>query len=392
MNSIDSERTRRKALKDIGIATGSFLFPSLLSCTQPIRTPVDREQEPNKEQHPFRLRDALFDGNMYYLLSGESLFPHSPASFDRYKYLSKFDEYGRRVVRIPRDKIQRFPQKQIDQRPLIFDRSTGDPKTNNRQGGEKIFLSSGILDEYGIVRTFFDHDKDTFVPMRQALGKNGWDYNDILFNTWGGSGIKGYDVRDTLVHPTVNIKHMEDLLKAHQEQFPLDQINIVLYSLSGVTGLPALMQNWEVFNNIYFIGCPIWGLNPTLEKKIKVQLIKAEALRRYQVREEVTDYLFELWGNKDYQKQVTDFVTTAIKSGRRIRSFNALEDNEIVTDESANIIKFVPDLKVDGTPVHQAVQTGEKNPLKAHGAPLRHSGVLQQMLTDFGQNRVKKAA
>lgn len=381
--SIEQGVTRR----DFLIAVGSAV---LAATCKDIPVPESATSKEGEENVP-KMGDIIVTGNKAELLRNGMRYHVR----DLPTYLRRSENPGKRfedpeVARMIR---QRYPEGKVDLSKPI-DIVQGDLKRINSDGGQKLVISQGFLSSdsrpYGQIKP----REDAFVALRRRLKSEGWDpdpgdptLKDILFldsyifTYKEDKELKTYGIEDTLKDPNVNNGYATEFIKKRVEQNPFDQYNGLGHSLGGLYILRMAMEYPDAFNNLILLNSPIRGILSNPVTLAQAQILK-EALKPFGLdSRKVTDYLFSLWEDKDYQKKLKKFVSDFVKSGRKFVVVYT-EGDIIVSKESA---------VVEGAQV-KSISAGRVNPLNpievftAHGLALWHEDVLTLSSKTIGKN------
>lgn len=402
---------RDLVFRKIPLAIGGIAF-ALSGCQVPqlesLVTPPKKERKDSPESG-----DIIFVDNKPYLLRNDKRYPIP--DLEKYRRYTKLDQYGRKVITSPGESYRNYPLVESVSPSAILDWMIGlsglDPKAQGvakeklqkklREGGEMLVFFPGFMTEKGEVYDVMKPYVDTFTTLIKGLAPKKWGLEDCLFFNYGEKlWIDEYPTQNTARSPEENIRHALEFLKTLKEEFPFIQFNLIGHSLGGLFALAATMEHYDAINNLILINSPIKGIEGTWGRRLLTQSARP-LLRVWGVEDEkVTSYLFNLWGDKAYQRRLEDFVSFFTSIGRKI-SVVVDENDSIVPLKSASLEKAAEvRLRGTGRPqslwdptlyiryldasgyVIQAVREG----LEAHGRPLIDRGVIDYSARQLGED------
>lgn len=200
---------------------------------------------------------------------------------------------------------------------------------------------------------------------------------DSLYFTYNKQFIHGLDEylsKDTVIDPKENIKKALEFFDQLKKAFPLAQFNLFGFSLGGIFAREVAMQNMDCINNLVLLDSPIRGLKDSFDTRIKTAILN-KAIQGFVDEEYVTDYLFKIRKDEDYQKQLEERARTFISLGRNFTIFSS--DLDPVAPQDSCLI--------DG-PKSIVVSTGDINPFIAHGKILGDIRVVALIRELIGDN------
>lgn len=390
---------RREFLRDGAIVlAGIGALPLLSACEEP----KEEQHEPQKpkEQEGFpRAGDVVVIDNKYYLLRENNLRLLTPELFEEHKRATKFESYGRKLFLATPRTIGSLPVAQPKSLlPRLIEPYTGDLKWNRRAGAEMPLFVSGFIDDKGVPYGEIRPTKETFINLRAELGRRGWDFFYSLFFTYGKKKMEEveveYKARDTAINPEINKKHMRDYGSDLEEELPFVQINPIGFSFGGLLALEFARARPDKVNMLTLINSPIRGIRKTVDRQALTLALRALLKFGYGVDEEVTEYLFNLWENRKYQRELDEFVEWFTASGKKLIVY--ISDNDpIVPVESAYLKGATKIIKGRRPPpILLLSRIWElnylvgyfKELLSIHGEPLGHPEVVRGIGEDFGEN------
>lgn len=357
------------------LAKSSALF-LLASCNSSVLFEENQDGAKEIPTKP-RLGDVITIGNNSYLLRDNKALPI--LNFEKYRRLSKMDEYGRRVWTLTGSVPSNYALGEVDSAPGVIDIYSGQFKRGKKEGGEINVYFPGFMTDKGVPYDIIEPEQDTFVDIRTSLKENRWEPHDSLFFTYGAKAIKNfaqYESRDTANSPVENIEHALGFMEYLKESFPLAQFNLIAHSLRGIFALEATRKYEDAINNLILINSPVKGIDGNIARRAQVTVLK-QALKPLLGDEKVTDYLFSLWRDS-HHRELEKFVQSFIKKGRKL-SIVVAEDDPIVPKESSVIEGAdIITLKVGNVSILRS--------LEAHGKPLRDDKVIKVILQKIGPN------
>lgn len=380
------------------VIAATLLTPSvLISCDK---------QETKENINSPREGDLFVLNEKTYLLRNNKRYPIP--NLEKYKRYTKFEPYGRKIFTSPAGSFNQLPLGEISKLPTIIDLFTGEIKKNRPFGGEINVYFSGFLTDGGNISETIRSATDSFVDIRKNLLAQGWDPSlESIFFTYGEKAIEKataeYKAKNTARPPTENIKNALEFFQVLKEQFPPVQFNVFGHSLGAIFALEIARKHSDAINNLILINGPIRGLEASFLEKMAVKLALKPALMPFigGIEEKVTDYLFGIWEDKDYQKKLEEFVRFFTSIGRRMTIVIDKTD-PIVPEESAVVsgAEIIP-LSTDNPPVisvrdligigisgiseEEWMEMG-KNLLQAHGRPLKDKRVIEEIGKRIGQD------
>lgn len=404
MPSIEFNPEKRRTLALLRDLTLSAAALTVLPNCGPIKAQEDEETVRGweRKERPEE-GDVIYINNSPYLLRSGKRYPIP--DIDRFVEYTKFTKYRGRVFREPRFSIglNSLPLGEVPQEPAVIDPFTGDIKNNKRFGGETNIFIGGFLRDAGGIDNTSDPRKDTFLFIRKGLEQNNWQDFDNLFFNYGQSMTGRYETKDTAKDPVENIKHALEFMQALKEEFPLVQFNLIAHSLGGIFALACAMEHWDAINNLILVNSPVRGFSGDDCQKKGSWILKQGLRLSLGIDEKVTDYLFTIWNNKIYQREIEDFAGFFRRIGKRLVVIFT-EDDQIVLPESAIIenaetIRIVGDNNEDKEgkcpvsifPFPVVDIPGVEAALHAHGAPLTNGIVRNHIKERLGQNLAKAA-
>lgn len=338
--------------------------------------------------------DVIFIDQKPYLLRAGKRYPIP--DIDRLVEYTKFAKYGGRVFREQRLSIgvDSIPLGEVPQEPTIIDPFTGDIKINKRLGGEMNIYVGGFLTDVGDVYNTSDPKKDIFLSIRKGLEQDGWQDFDNLFFNYGQRMSGRYETKDTARDPAENIKHALEFMQVLKEKFPLIKFNLIAHSLGGIFALACAMEHWDAINNLILINSPVRGFNGDDCQRRGAWILKQGLRLRLGMDEKVTDYLFSLWNNKTYQKEIEEFAEFMSGIGKRLIVIYT-DGDRVVSPESA-IIENAELLRLEGPTLEDECPVSIFPPrvniptlreiARRHGAPLKNPTVRNHIKEAIGKN------
>ena len=287
---------------------------------------------------------------------------------------------------LPRDGFQDYPVDEVPRERRIYDKTTRTEKINNPLGQEILVFFPGLTTDGGMPYETIKPVSDTFVSLLVGLKTKKWGLENSFFFTYGKERLIEYEAKHTARSPEENMRYAIDFISVLKEEFPLAQFNIICHSLGGLFGLAAAQKHPDAINNLILINSPIRGIEGNLFRKGLVGAGR-KLLEPYIGDEKVSDYLFNLWGNKKYQRELGEFVLFFTSIGRKIIVVTD-ENDPIVPVESASV-KGAKEIRLAKT-TNAPIPINEW--LVAHGRPLRDKEAIGQIGGELGENLAAAAA
>lgn len=378
----EPQGTRRQFL----VASFLPLLRSLKSPNHQWRSDQDRFLTKERSHTPIEGDVVVFGRNHYLLRNGERyLIP----DFERYRYLSKLDEYGRRAFVNPGREYADLPRGEVPGGWLTLDPFTSQPKANKPFGGEINIFFPGFLTDGGVLFESLEPTKKLFRTLRGegGLGSLGWKEGDEFFFTYGVGGVEVFNARDTAQHPLKTIQDALDFIQVIKEHFPLVQVNIFAHSLGTVPAIEIAKRHQDVINNLVLISGPVRGLRRSfLDWRMTVWEATRQGLKTLGIDEKVSKYLFDLWSDKDHQRELDEFVGWFTSLGKRILEFGS-EGDLIVPKES--MLLRGKNNSLNGKEVPSVWRMGPFNEpfLHPHWIAAEKPEAIVSIMEAFGQNR-----
>lgn len=378
---------RREFLGELGkfflVSTTLTSITALVACQpQAVGEKTSVLTTPKKETKEIIIPwgDIVLVDNIPFLLRGGKRFT-LPGGLEKYQYLTKMDKNGRRVVNNPSFDPARIPLGEVSQKPAIIDPFTGQLKINKMFGGEMSVFFGGMLTDRGDIYIVLKPEDDMFLAINgeNGLEKNGWTGLDNLHFTYGKmQGLAWYEAKDTLTNPKHNIQAATEFLRVLKEAFPLVQFNVFGHSLGAYLALEAAREHMDAINNLFLLSGPLRGINGTLDKRALAQVGKQASKAFLGVEEQVSDYFFNLWEDKQYQKEIDDFSQRFVATGRGLVCATSKED-KVVPSESAILEGATNIILAEGSGL---------NLLGGHGVPLSSWVLINEANSIIGKNLV----
>lgn len=384
--SVEAQRfSRRDFLALPGTTAAAVLLAGCETQAQESSTtPSSHEQEDVPQ-----MGDIVTAGDKAFLLRSGLLYP--VPNLDTYKRNTKFEQYGRKAFSLKAGDLQGYPLGIVPNLPTIIDPFSGGLKNNKRLGGEMNVYFGGFMTDGGDVYDVMKPEKDMFIDLRNGLKSKGWDpILDTIFFTYGEKsetkGVAQYEGKHTARNPRQNIKLALEFFQTLKERFPLCQFNLIGHSLGAVFALEVARLHADAMNNLILINGPVKGIERKDDKENVIRGLKAYTFFKFGFLEQATDYLFEIWENEKYQRELDDFVSSFTKKGRKITDI--VDENDLVVPpescylEKAAVIKIPRSSEIKTSPVLDIGKLREAG--VAHGRPLKLQAVIDKVGEQFG--------
>lgn len=374
-----------------GLATGVLTTATETACQ------IQGEQGLGPEFPLIRERKIPEEGDVIiiegapYLLGSSKRYP-IPLTYPKN---SKLERYGRRMLGIGGEQFAHYPIVDPSRQLTIIESITNlHPNLEERErvgrmiskklhgGGEMLLFFPGFLTDEGEPFSPFFPRLDTFTTFIQGLSSRGWQFWDSLFFNYGEDiWLDRYDIKNTLRDPAENIRHSKKFLATLKEELPLIRFNIIAHSLGCIFALAAAAEHPERVNNLVLINGPLKGLEKTAQRVVEVTALKGKVAGYG--GEKVTDYLFNLWGNKAYQKWLGDTVRFLRSIGIRVTA--VVDEGDGIVPPGSSFIEEAETL---------TIRTGEKIGLLPeyekgfanHGRPLKYKEAIDSIGEKIGQD------
>lgn len=336
---------------------------------------------------PRVFRDVFYGEGKYYIVRNEKVYELTPAQFETYKSLTRFDAYKRSVVYTgkPSDVIEA----PVPQKDALVDEFTGWIKHNKEKGGEVLDFWGGFLSDDRNTYDPMSVNKRLYVGMRREIEKSGWTDRDYFFFTYGGKGFEVYSPKETARDPEENITKGIEFIEKQIDEQPLVQRTGVYHSLGGVIGIRAVMKHPEAFNNIVLLSSPVYGIEETWDRSIIAGIVHQGLRPILGEEEKITRYLFDLWKNKKWREEIDDFIEWFTAQGKGVYCY-VVENDRITPKESAILKGALKQLH--GRELSQILpKVNSLNPLDPHGVPLSDAEVIRDVKEIMAENSLKPA-
>lgn len=379
MSLFERGMTRREFLRGASMAVGgAALLPLLSACEAP------QEEKRPTPRKPEGLEGIPKDGDVVIIREGAFLLRNGKryliSNVEAYSRNTKLEQYGRKTLYFPRNSLQEYPIGDISRARRLFDKTTNTEKIINPFGQEILVFFPGFITDGGMPWETIKPASDTFVSLLVGLKPKGWGLADSFFFTYGKERLIEYEAKHTARSPEENMQYAIDFIATLKEGFPLAQFNIICHSLGGLFGLATAKKHFDAINNLILINSPIRGIEGNLFRRGLVGSGR-KLLESYIGEEKVSDYLFDAWSNKKYQKELEEFVLFFTSIGRQIT---------VVVDESDPIVPVESSLVKGAKEIRLVKTTNASIPINewlvAHGRPLRDRGAIGQIGDELGEN------
>lgn len=370
---------RREFLRDGAIFLAGVGALPLLSACQP--QPEEKKVEPQKPKEQQDLPkegDVVVVGEDPFLLRNKKRYPIP--DLKTYAYNTKLEKYGRKIFYLPQSGLADYPVGKISAERKIWDKTTRTQKTNNPFGQEILVFFPGFTTDGGMPWETIKPASETFVSLLAGLKPKKWGLSDSFFFTYGKERLVEYEAKHTARSPEENMGHAIDVVNTLKEEFPLAQFNLICHSLGGLFGFAAAKKHFDAVNNLILINVPIRGIEGTLFRKGSVWSGQ-RLLGSYLGDEKVTSYLFDAWGNRNYQRELEEFISFFTAIGRQ--AIIVVDENDPIVPTESALVRGVKEIRLAKT-TNAPIPIGEW--LVAHGRPLRDRGIVGQIGEELGEN------
>lgn len=369
---------RREFLRDGAIfLAGIGVLPLLSACEEP----KEEQHEPQKTKEIEGVPqdgDVAVVGEEPFLLRNKKRYLIPDLRI--YTRNTKLEWYGRKTLYLSQGSLQDRPIGDVPRARRLFDKTTNVEKIINPFGQEILVFFPGFITDGGMPWETIRPASDTFVSLLVGLKPKGWGLADSFFFTYGKERLIEYEAKHTARSPEENMQYAIDFIATLKEEFPLAQFNIICHSLGGLFGLAAAKKHFDAINNLILINSPIRGIEGTLFRK-GLAGTGRKLLEPYVGDEKVSDYLFDAWSNKKYQKELEEFVSFFTSIGRQI--IVVVDESDPVVPAESSSLKGAKEIRLAKT-TNAPVPMGEW--LVAHGRPLRDKGIVGQVGDELGEN------
>lgn len=348
----------------------------LLTCTGEFTSKDQKNPEKNNGRP--QMGDVIVSGENSYLLRDSRFYPIP--DLERYKTNTKFGKYGRKSWSLDTGSFPQLPVRELQATSNVFDSFSGQFKRGRPLGGEINVYFPGFMTDKGIPYDIIRPEEDTFVDIREKLKERNWQLFDSIFFTYGKRAINKfseYQASDTSKSVGANIEHALEFMRYLKEIFPLAQFNLIAHSLGGIFALEVARKHGDAINNLILINSPVRGIDGNPVRRVQAQAAKL-ALKAYLGDEEVSDYLFDIWGKEGYQKDLVEFGESFTQTGRGLTIVTAEDDPFVPTESTVIKGADIVSIKVGSVPII--------NSLVAHGRPLKDEHVVKAIAEKIGEN------
>lgn len=370
--------TRREFLRGAALFGGAVLLSQVVpGCETPEEPSTSLRKAKEIEGIP-QDGDVVVVGREPFLLKNNKRYPIPDLRI--YTRNTKLERYGRKTLYLPQGSLQDRPTSDVPRARRLFDKTTNTEKIINPFGQEILVFFPGFITDGGMPWETIRPLSDTFVSLLVGLKSKKWGLVDSFFFTYGKERLIEYEARHTARAPEENMEYAIDFLGILKEEFPLAQFNIICHSLGGLFGLAAAKKHFDAINNIILINSPIRGIEGNLFRRGLVGSGR-KLLEPYVGEEKVSDYLFNAWDSKKYQKELADFVLFFTSIGRQI--IVVIDESDPVVPAESSLVKGAKEIRLAKT-TNRPIPINEW--LVAHGRPLKDKGIIGQIGDELGEN------
>lgn len=369
--------TRREFLQGAALFGGAVLLSQVVPGCETQEEPSLPQKSKEPESIP-QDGDVVMVGGEPFLLRNNRRYLIPDLRI--YARNTKLERYGRKTLYLPQGSLQDRPIGDVPRARRLFDKTTNTEKIINPFGQELLVFFPGFITDGGMPWETIRPVSDTFVSLLVGLKPKKWGLADSFFFTYGKERLIEYEARHTARSPRENMQHAIDFLSVLKEEFPLAQFNIICHSLGGLFGLAAAKKHFDAINNLILINSPIRGIEGNLFRRGLVGSGR-KLLEAYIGEERVSEYLFNAWGDKKYQKELEDFVLFFTSIGRQI--IVVVDENDPVVPAESTSVKGAKEIRLAKT-TNAPIPINEW--LVAHGRPLRDKEIVGQIGDELGEN------
>lgn len=375
----EREIRRREFLQGAALFGGAVLLSQVVPGCETQEEPSPPPQKSKELESIPRDGDVAVVGEEAFLLRNKKRYPISDLRI--YNRNTKPERYGRKTLYLPQGSFQDRPTGDVPRAQRLFDKTTNTEKIINPFGQEILVFFPGFITDGGMPWETIRPVSDTFVSLLVGLKSKKWGLADSFFFTYGKERLIEYGVKHTARAPEENMQYAVDFLATLKEEFPLAQFNIICHSLGGLFGLAAAKKHFDAINNLILINSPIRGIEGNLFRKGLVGSGR-KLLEAYIGEEKVSEYLFNAWDNKKYQRELAEFVSFFTSIGRQI--IVVVDENDPVVPTESSTVKGAKEMRLAKTTNAPIIPVNEW--LVAHGRPLRDKGIVGQIGDELGEN------
>lgn len=370
--------TRREFLKSAALFGGAVLFSQAVpGCETPEEALAPSQKSKELGNIP---RDGdivvvggepfLFRNNKRYLIPDLRIYTRN----------TKLERYGRKTLYLPQGSPQDRSIGDVPRAKRLFDKTTNTEKTINPFGQEILVFFPGFLTDGGMPWETIRPASDTFVSLLVGLKPKKWGLAESFFFTYGKERLIEYEAKHVARSPEENMQYAIDFLSTLKKEFPLAQFNIICHSLGGLFGLAAAKKHFDAVNNLILINSPIRGIEGNLFRRGLFGSGR-KLLEPYIGEEKVSEYLFNAWDSKNYQKELEEFGLFFASIGRQI--IVVVDENDQFVPAESSMVKGAKEIRFPKT-TNAPIPINEW--LVAHGRPLRDKGMVGQIGDALGEN------
>lgn len=362
---------------------------------------VSPTKTPEKEKVIPQDRDVVLINDVPYLLTNEKRYQIF-GNLEEYVKKSKLREYGRRIIAQRLENLEEIPVGELSSERYVIDHVSGEKKKNKRNGGEAIDYHGGLFTS-GKDMEERDPKNDMFNELEIELKENDFETFDNFKNMYGARYPEIYDPFSTFQRTIPeNVAKTIDFIKTESELQPLVQRNGIGHSQGGLMLLEGAMKYPNVFNNIFLLSTPIFGIEESTGLLIK--LLKKIAEDKFNLpffkEEKILDEYITLGKDTKRKKEVEEFARKFTSTGRKIICF--VSEGDLIVSEKTGFINTpgvknitIPGERLDILRLIFTIQQGidpvtlidlVKKGLDAHGSPLWTQRVKEEIRDAIGMN------
>lgn len=374
----ERETTRREFLQRAALLGGAALLSQVVPGCETPEEPSPPPQKSKELENIPRDGDVVMVGGEPFLLRNDKRYLIPDLRI--YVRNTKLERYGKKTLYLPQGSPQDRPIGDVPRARRLFDKTTNTEKIINPFGQEILVFFPGFTTDGGMPWETIRPVNDTFVSLLIGLKSKKWGLVDSFFFTYGKERLIEYEARHTARPPEENMQYAIDFLSTLKEEFPLAQFNIICHSLGGLFGLAAAKKHFDAINNLILVNSPIRGIEGNLFRRGLVGSGR-KLLEAYIGEEKVSEYLFNAWDSKKYQKELEEFVSFFTSIGRQI--IVVVDENDPIAPVESSLVKGAKEIRL-AKATNAPIPIAEW--LVAHGRPLRDKGIAGQVGDELGEN------
>ena len=267
----------------------------------------------------------------------------------------------------------------------FIDKYTGDFKRFRKEGERVIDYFSGFMSDDREFRLNASLSMRQFVAIRTRLAEKGWGMSESFFFTYGKEGMDLYSPKDTARDPERTKQKAIEYAEYQVDMQPKVKRIGIAHSAGFIPLLEILSQFPNRYDLVIFLSSPLYGLEPSIPRKLKAGVVHQVLRQAIGMEEHLSQYLFNLWKDKDYRKNLDTFFDKFVEDGNEVYCFTT-ENDTIVPKESALLKSAL--VEAGGNKIRQVLPiVWSLYPQDAHGAVFIDKETLETIAEIVGENK-----